>query len=670
MLSRFRRGDDGSIAVLAAVTFPAVLACVALAFAAIVWSSSEHEAQRAADQAAVRAAATAFLASDFPYNEIPGLTTALTYPDVDAIATAAGLPQPADLAECGTVGLPPGVLPNAPTLAGTVGVGLGPVTVGSSTNVNPPDTPTSLSLPADCAAVSPFAPPVPLNDADQSLFVACAEAKNAMSPARATYSNGFYKGTGDSQPSCDNGRIGVRLATGTPLVGFGAAALDAASGTLDATLPPQVATVAEVLAAFGIRLDTSLPNLVCPEISVRIDQPVREPLFDRFTEPSGRATARRIVKNAVVVPVYNGQALASVSTGAVSGSVLGKGVSVPGPSGTVEVPPVNLNALLLAQQKQLLTLLDEVDAIADAAIRAANVSVDALNGTFAGIDPTQPQPAPASATGPLESLRLTKCLRDTLTQIYDPPTGDAPTADEVLAEAAVTGEQVVLVQVGAVEAACTEPGAVPTPPNVEGAPDCVRAATTPQVNPLIGVYEVPFFDVTPAIVQDLGDANYAAVPLHATQAAGAFRAGLVRAETDSRYDPSVAPPTPSPMCSQAVPSPASSTVTVPSATVAVPSSSVSATVAATSVAVPSTTPGTACGILAVTPSPVPAPSATTMVPTFNPTVVPTLSLTPVPTLSPTPVPTLDPTVIPTVPPTVTVTLTFSPTVPPLTGGFP
>lgn len=623
-MSRFRRGDDGSVAVLAAVTFPVVLLCVALAFATIVWSSSEHEAQRAADQAAVRAAATAFLATDFPYSELPGLTGTVSYPDAGSLAAAAGLPLPAALAECGTVGLPPGVLPNAPTIAGTVGVALGPVAVGSTSTTNPPGTPTSLSLPADCAAVGPYAPPVPLTDVDQSLFVACAEAKNAMSPARATYSNGFYKGTGDSQPSCDNGRVGVRLATGTPLVGFGTAATNAATGTLDATIPSQFATVQAALAAFGIRLDTSLPNLVCPEISITIDQPVREPLFDRASEPSGRATARRIVKNAVVVPVYDGRALGSVGTGPVSASALGKGVTVPGPSGNVEIPPVNLNSLLLAQQKQLLTLLDEVDAIADAAIRAANVSVDALNGTFAGIDPAQPQPVPTSAAGPLQSLRLTKCLRDTLSQVYDPPSGDAPTADEVLADAAATGEQVLLVQVGAVEAACTEPGAIPTPPNVAGAPACIRAATAPQLNPLTGVYEVPFFDVTPALVQDIGDANYTAVPLHATQAAGAFRAGLVRAETDSRYDPSVAPPMPTAACGATIPLP---------------------------------TPATACEILSVTPSPVPLPtvSATTLLPTLDPSVVPTLD--------PSVVPTIDPSVIPSVPPTVTVTLTFSPTLP-------
>jgi len=615
-LSRFRRGDDGSIAVLAAVTFPLVLLCVALAFAAIVWSSSEHEAQRAADQAAVRAAATAFLGTDFPYNEIPGLT-GTAYPDIAAIAAAAGLTPPVDASQCGTVGLPPGVLPNAPTISGTIGVGLGPISVGQT--VNSPGTPTSLTLPADCAAVGPYAPPVVLSDTDQSLAVACAAAKAAMSKDQASYANDFYKGDGDSQPTCQNGRVGVRLASTNALVGFGSTPADAVTGKLDANAVPQIAQVQAALAAFGIHLDTSLPSLLCPEVSVTIDQPVREPLFDAFSEPNGRATARRIVKNAVVVPVYNGDAVTAASAGAVHASAGGVGVDMTLANGTtVTIPPQNLNGLLLAQQKQLLTLLDEVDAIADAAVRAAGVSVDALNGTFAGIDPTQPQPLPTSAAAPLQSLRLTKCLRDTLTQIYDPPSGDAPTADEVLAEAASTGEQVMLVQVGTVKAACTDPGAIHLVQMVAGAPQCVRAATAPQVNPLTGLYEVPFFDVTPAIVQDIGDANYAAVPLHTTQAAGAFRAGLVRDRSNSRYDPAVRQATPTPACDVSVPAP---------------------------------TPTTACKILSITPSPVVTPSPTplpTIVPTTLPPVLPTATPTlPLPTSAvptvtklPTPLPTI------------------------------
>lgn len=618
MLSRFRRGDDGSIAVLAAVTFPVVLACVALAFAAIVWSSSEHEAQRAADQAAVRAAATAFLATDFPYDEIPSPVTA--YPDVAAIASLAGLPAPAGLSECGTVGLPTGVVSNASTVTAAL----------SGLVAGLPSVPSSLTLPVDCADVSPYAPPVVLSQADQSLFVACATAKDAMSAEQAKYGTDFYKGDGDPQPSCDNGRVGVKLATGSPFLGFGSTATDATTGALDATVPSQLAVVQEALAAFGIRLDSSLPNLVCPEVSVTIDQPVREPLFDRFSEPSGRATARRIVKNAVVVPVYNGRAITAAADGAVAASATGVGVQTTLSNGTtVVIPPQNLNALLLAQQKQMLALLDEVDAIADAAVTAANVSVDALNGTFAGIDPKAPQPAPTAAAEPLRSLRLTKCLRDTLAQIYDPPSGDAPTANEVLADAAETGEQVLLVQVGAVEADCAEAGAIAVTQVVSGAPECIRAATAPQVNPLTGVYEVPFFDVTPALVQDLGDANYAAVPLHATQAAGAFRGGLVRAPGDTRYDPTVAPPTPTPLCS----------VTLPA------------------------TPSTACQILSVTPTPVTTPTPTLPIPTTIPTTIPTIvPTTIVPTL---PLPT---TVVPTLPLPTSTLPTLKPTLKPTVPG--
>jgi hypothetical protein len=607
VLSRFRRGDDGSIAVLAAVTFPVVLVCVALAFAAIVWSASEHESQRAADQAAVRAAATAFLATDFPYEEIPSPSVA--YPDVATIAGKAGLAAPAALPACGTVGLPKGVLPNASAVLGAVT--------------------SALTLPASCAGVGPFAPPAVLSEADQSLSVACATATDAMSPETATYANDFYKGDGEPQPSCANGRVGVRLATGSAFVGFGSVPTDSVTGALDATIPSQFATVQAVLAAYGIRLDSALPNLVCPEVSVRIDQPVREPLFDRFSEPSGRATARRLVKNAVVVPVYDGRAITAATDGAVAASAGGLGVQTTLSNGTtVVIPPQNLNTLLLSQQKQLIALLDEVDAIADAAVRAANVSVDALNGTFAGIDPSAPQPVPTAGAAPLSSLRLTKCLRDTLSQIYDPPSGDAPTADEILGAAAESGEQVLLVQVGTVAADCTEAGAIRVTQVVSGAPPCVRAATTPQVNRITGAYEVPFFDVTPALVQDLGDANYAAVPLHATQAAGAFRGGLVRAGGDTRYDPVVTPPTPTPLCS----------VTLPAGP----------------------TPSTACRILSITPTPVTTPTVplpTSPLPTLPlpTTLVPTVPTTPLPT-SPLPTLPVPTTTLPTIKPTIKPTL--------------
>ncbi len=603
MLSRFRRCDDGSVAVLAAVTFPVVLLCVALALAGMVWTSSEQETQRAADTAAVRAAATAFLGADFPYGDLPGLTTPLAYPDVAAIAAWAGVAPPADLAECGTVGVPPSSLTK-------------PLTVTAA-----------LDLPLDCTPVGPFAVPPPLTAVDSTREVACSTARDAMAADRAKYGTRFFSGEGDAQPSCDKAavggrRIGVKLATGSPLVGFGEYAADTATGLLDTQVAPQLGTLAGLLAAFGVRLETALPSLICPEISVTVDQPVREPVFDRSTPANGSATARRIVKNAVVVPVFQGESIESVATASISASTSGAGIDVTSSSGgVVRVPPVNLNSQLLAAQQQMLTLLDEIDAVIDSVVRQANVTVDELNGVWTGVDPDEPNPLPTAGAAPLEGLRLTKCLRDTIAQVYDPPSGDAPTADEVLADAAANGEQVVVVQVGAVRAACTEPGAIASVfAAVGNAGECVRAATAAKYDPTSLLYEVPFFDVTPVLVQDLGDHNYAAVPVHASQASGAFRAGLVRDKANERFDPDVRQPKPTPACDVTLPAP---------------------------------TPATACQVLSHSPAPLPTlPLPTLPVPT--PTLSPLPTLTPVPTL-----PTLPTSPLPTLPlPTTTV-----PTVP-------
>lgn len=599
MLSRFRRTDDGSVAVLAAITFPVVLLTVSLAFAAYVWTSSEHEQQRAADTAAVRAAATAFLGTDFPYEDVPGVTGPVTYPNVQAIAALAGKPAPHNLDQCGTVGLMPGLNP----------------------------VPAGLTLPAGCAGVGPFTPPPALGVADQSWGVACDTARAAMGED-APYATKFYAGSDDPQPSCHTDastgkpRIDVSLATHNPLIGFGQHAVDTGTGALDTQVAPQLATVRQALAAFGVHLDSSLPSMICPEISVEVDQPVREPVFDRATVPNGRATARRVVKNAVVVPVYQGATISPVPSEDV-GAIAGNGVDVPGSSGMpLHIPPQNLNGLLISAQKQLLTLLDEVDAITDAAVRAANVSIDRLNGVYSGIDPTVSQPPPLPATGPLQSLSATKCLRDTLTQIYDPPTGTAPTADAVLANAAADGEAVIAIQVGAVRAACTEPGAIPLSPDTpapSAGPQCIRAATTPRLDPATGLYEVPFFDATPVLVQDVGNHNYEAVPVHASQASGAFRASLVRSTDDERFDPKLSETPAPPICKQPV--------------------------------LPSPSPLTACGILSISPTP---PSLTPL-PTTLPPTVPPVPTTPPPVLptssSPTPTPTPTPTKTPTPTPT-------------------
>ena len=54
---------------------------------------------------------------------------------------------------------------------------------------------------------------------------------------------------------------------------------------------------------------------------------------------------------------------------------------------------------------------------------------------------------------------------------------------------------------------------------------------------MTGLYDVPLLDVTPTMIKDIGNGNYVAVPVHASQANGAFRATLVRSSADSRYAP-------------------------------------------------------------------------------------------------------------------------------------
>ena len=73
-----------------------------------------------------------------------------------------------------------------------------------------------------------------------------------------------------------------------------------------------------------------------------------------------------------------------------------------------------------------------------------------------------------------------------------------------------------------------------------GSVGCVAAAVpagaATALNKLTGLYDIPFLDVTPVMVKDIGNGNFAAVPVHALQASGAFRASLVRS-TDERYAP-------------------------------------------------------------------------------------------------------------------------------------
>ncbi len=587
-MSHRRRNEEGSIAVMAAIIIPVVLLVIALSLTTLVWGASETEVQRSADRAALESASSSLLL-DFPYVTVDPLS-AEAYPTVASVVATVPL-SAATTPACNAIGNPisaaravltttGALVPTVPTVpvppfdpvvdphpglaVGTVPTTTGTVTGTVTSTVNsaldsldsavaslPQETKDALaSLPNNCA-VPGIGPVSPIPNLPAALKKdACESAAENMSAQRAPYANNFFGGIGPVTATCSNGRVRVSLATASPLVGFGGT-VASVGDTLNLTVPGELKATQTTLATLGVRLDTTLPNAICPQVSVEVDQPVKGP-FGHTSTPNGRATARRVLKNAVVVPVFNGRHLESATAEAAL-SANGLASVYDTASGAVTTPAVNLNSLLLQRlQQDLLAALDDLDVSINEALTAANAGVTQLNGTYKAVsttandalpppttvvvpDPvnktvTLPPPLPAVA-GNIGQLDLLKCVRQSVSQLYDPPVGDAPTVEEVMKAAAASGEVLNIIQVGvqACDAATVATDAL----------SCVKAAqgsTTPSLaNIATGLYDVPFLDITPTVVRDIGDGNYQAVPVHTSQANGAFRATLVRSVDDSRY---------------------------------------------------------------------------------------------------------------------------------------
>ena len=532
-MGKIRRshGDEGSIAVLAGVIIPVVLVVVALAFATLVWGASETETQRASDEAAEQAAASMALL-DFPYTSVTTLSSA-SYPGLTSQLVSQLVGSQPSLSACSTLANPiaavSGLLGNG-GLLGTILSGLG---IGTASTLNtavaalPAPLSTALaSLPANCNGLGSIAP---FPSAPSSAYqAACDRAADGMSSSSAPYSERFYDGaSADAQPTCTNGRITVGVATGSPLLGFGSTGVTVGN-QLNLTLASGLSSVQSSLASLGVHLDTSLAGTICPQVNVSVDQPVHSPVIPKTSIVTGRSSAKRVIKNAVVVPVFNGLSLSSVTS--VATLAANGQASV---SGGVTTNAVNLNSTLLAGQKALLSLLDSVNANINAKLTADNVGVAQLNGTTSTVSTSAVLPAPLPAVaGNVSALNLLTCLRNTIAQIYDPPVGDAPTVQEVLSQAAASGDPTMLVQVGA--QSC--PGALSAASALTTVCAAGLQTTANALSKLTGLYDVPLLDVTPVMVRDIGNGNFMAVPVHATQANGAFRASLVRS-TDERYAP-------------------------------------------------------------------------------------------------------------------------------------
>jgi hypothetical protein len=310
------RGDEGSIAVLAGVIIPVVLVVVALAFATLVWGASETESQRASDEAAEQAAASMALV-DFPYASVTTLSSA-SYPSLSSQLVSQLTSSAPSLTPCATLGNPvsaaSSLLGNG-GLLGTILSGLGVGSLSSLTtavnSLSPTLTSALSSIPASCAGLGSITPfPTAPTSAYQ---VACTQAAAGMTSSTAPYANRFYADTdANGQPTCANGRVKVGVATGSPLLGFGSSGVTVGNN-LNLTLASGLSNVQSSLASLGVHLDTSLAGTICPQVNVEVDQPVRSPVVPKTSVVDGRSSAKRVVKNAVVVPVFNGLSLQSVT---------------------------------------------------------------------------------------------------------------------------------------------------------------------------------------------------------------------------------------------------------------------------------------------------------------------------------------------------------------------
>jgi hypothetical protein len=341
-----------------------------------------------------------------------------------------------------------------------------------------------------------------------------------MAESSAPYSIRFFDGSASGAagngrtPDCTtNHRVSVSEASQSPLLGLDANTLQV--GGIGATFPGGLQTVQNLLTTLGVHLGSVIPNAICPQVSVGVDQPVKGVVFSKISTPNGRSTARRVIKNAVVVPVFNGLSLTSPTAGGGNS--------------------INLNTTVLQPlQTQLLSVLNTLDTTINNTIAAAQPVVNGLNGTLSSVNTLTGGAVPAPSVT-LHSLDLLKCLTQTVGSLFNPPSGDVASVQDVLDNAAATGEPVQLIQVGVQPCA----GATSAVSVYQCLLPALGGGVASVASKLTGLYDVPVLDVTPVIIKQIGNdpTNLQAIAVDATQAVGAFRAVLGRSSDNDRYAP-------------------------------------------------------------------------------------------------------------------------------------
>jgi len=230
-------------------------------------------------------------------------------------------------------------------------------------------------------------------------------------------------------------------------------------------------------------LNHVLPAAFTPRMKVTTFSKLRPPLVSFITGSDtgtmrATAVAYRRIKNAVVVPILPAQRL-----------LIDTGLADPI---DVMTNPANLNQALNTAQAPL------IDAITDAD--------DRLDGLM--------------ASEGLPCDHLLHNLRQDLRDIYDPPTGPAPSARDIV-DAAVTANERTAERIGESD---FDPN---NPDSLAGEAFVLIGITVNNMMQPVSALQIPILDVALVSMRRAADGNFTAAAISAANAHGAFRATLV-----------------------------------------------------------------------------------------------------------------------------------------------
>lgn len=233
-----------------------------------------------------------------------------------------------------------------------------------------------------------------------------------------------------------------------------------------------------------LRLDRLLPAAFTPHAHMDVFSHQAPPLLSLIKGADGQplgsrtiqaeASAYRRIKNAVVVPILPAQQ-----------TEIELGLTDPI---SVMTDPVNLNNALREQQAPLLNSIHNADSL-----------LDSVMGTLG-----------------LPCRHLLHNLEQDLRDIYDPPSGPAPSALD-LVEAAVSAQQQASDRIGAAE---PDPD---DPMSLAGEAFFLIGVSTGPVSAL----QIPILDAALVVMTEQSEGNYTASVVSAANAQGVFRATLV-----------------------------------------------------------------------------------------------------------------------------------------------